>query len=131
MRPIIDQQVTFLYTTDLENTTKFYEELLGLELVLDQGACRIYRVTADSFLGICLKQDLEGALDRVIFTMVTSQVDGWYAYLSERGAEIEKEPAFNPKFNIYHFFLRDPEGYLIEIQEFRDAGWPRIVKGVP
>ncbi len=39
--PRIEQQVTFLYTDDFEKTTMFYEEVVGLELVLDQGACRI------------------------------------------------------------------------------------------
>jgi hypothetical protein len=27
--------------------------------------------------------------------------------------------------NIYHCFLRDPNGYLIEIQRFLDPAWPR------
>ena len=52
-RPSIDQQVTFLYTRDLETTAHFYEEVLGLSLVLDQGNCRIYRLSNDGFLGLC------------------------------------------------------------------------------
>ena len=40
-RPSIDQQVTFLYTIDLEATAVFYETILELPLILDQGACRI------------------------------------------------------------------------------------------
>ena len=27
--------------------------------------------------------------------------------------------------DIYHFFLRDPDGYLIEVQRFLDPAWPR------
>ena len=39
-----DQQVTFLYVKDLERSERFYGEILGLELVLNQGLARIYRV---------------------------------------------------------------------------------------
>ena len=48
--PTIDQQVTFLYCQDLAKTAQFYEEVLGLTLVLDQGSCRIYRVTGSAFV---------------------------------------------------------------------------------
>ena len=39
-----DAQVTFCYGTEFDAAVHFYEELLGLDLALDQGACRIYRV---------------------------------------------------------------------------------------
>ena len=32
----------------------------------------------------------------------------------------EAEPQVNEKYNIYHFFLRDPEGRKLEIQRFLD-----------
>jgi len=52
-RPPITQQVTFLYVADLEATHRFYSDLLGLPLVLDQGTCRIYRAAGEAFLGFC------------------------------------------------------------------------------
>ncbi|MEH1781425.1 MAG: VOC family protein [Nostoc sp.] len=54
----------------------------------------------------------------VIFTLVTQQVDEWFEYLKERGVDFEKPPTLNKKYNIYHCFFRDPDGYLIEIQRF-------------
>jgi catechol 2,3-dioxygenase-like lactoylglutathione lyase family enzyme len=47
-------------------------------------------------------------------------VDGWYEHLSARGVAFEKPPQINPQYRIYHCFLRDPDGYLIEIQRFLD-----------
>ena len=117
-----DGMVTFCYTAAFEATVRFYEELLGLPLALDQGACRIYRVREGAFIGVCRrakKPDSAG----IILTLVTDDVDGCYARLVERGAEFEKPPAFNSKFNIYHCFLRDPNDYLIEIQRFDDPAW--------
>ena len=32
-------------------------------------------------------------------------------------------PALNPEYGIYHCFLRDPNGYLVEIQRFLDPSW--------
>ncbi|MEH2425810.1 MAG: VOC family protein [Nostoc sp.] len=54
----------------------------------------------------------------IIFTLVTQQVDEWFEYLKKRGVEFEKPPTLNEKYNIYQCFLRDPSGYLIEIQRF-------------
>ena len=122
LSPIWDALVTFCYTTEFEATTHFYEELLGLPLALDQGNCRIYRVRDGAFIGVCRrakKPDSAG----IIVTLVSDDVDGWYARLVARGVQFEKPPAFNPKFNIYHCFLRDPNGYLIEIQRFDDPAW--------
>ena len=49
-----EQQVTFIYASDPERSWRFYGETLGLELALDQGACRIYRVAGrEGFLGVC------------------------------------------------------------------------------
>ena len=119
----IEQQITFLYTRDLAATARFYEEVMGLPLALDQGDCRIYRVSADAYLGFCQRESATEQPSGVILTLVTSDVDQWYRTLSDRGVAFEKPPALNPRYNIYHCFLRDPNGYLIEIQRFLDPAW--------
>lgn len=122
--PAIDQQVTFLYTRDLEKTKWFYEEVLGFELTLDQETCRIYRISDDGFLGFCQREQAPEVPQGIIFTLVTGDVDQWYKYLLERGVDLEHPPALNPTYRIYHCFLRDPNGYLLEIQQFLDPAWP-------
>jgi catechol 2,3-dioxygenase-like lactoylglutathione lyase family enzyme len=121
------QQVTFLYTRDLAKSAIFYEDVLGLPLALDQGTCRIYQVCPNGFIGLCQNADAPEQPRGVIFTLVTDNVDGWYARLQERHIPVEKPPALNPKFNIHHLFVRDPNGYLIEIQRFLDPAWPKPV----
>ncbi len=123
-RPSIDQQVTFLYTRDLAGTAAFYENIFELPLVLDQGPCRIYRVGTDAFLGFCERAAVPEKPEGIIFTLVTQEVDAWHEHLRAHGVPIEKPPAFNPTYNIYQFFARDPNGYLIEIQTFLDPAWP-------
>ena len=119
-----DQQVTFLFTNDLAKTVRFYEDVLQLPLVLDQGGCRIYRVSTDGFLGFCERATPERP-DGVIVTLVSDRVDEWHSRLVALGVEIEKPPTFYEAYNIYHLFVRDPNGYLIEIQTFLDPAWPR------
>jgi catechol 2,3-dioxygenase-like lactoylglutathione lyase family enzyme len=118
------ESVTFLYTADLQATASFYEQVLGLELVVDQGDCRIYRVSPESFLGFCQRAlPPAGQTTGVIFTFVTENVDGWAGVLRTHGVEIEKNPAQNEKYKIYNLFFRDPNGYLMEIQRFDDPEW--------
>jgi len=119
--PPISEQITFLYTADLENTADFYEKILGLELWRDQGTCRIYQVSSDGFLGFCQSDKAQREHSDIICTLVTPQqsdVDDWYERLKTRGVEFVKPPEINPKYQIYHCFLNDPNGYLIEIQYF-------------
>ena len=123
-KPSIDQQVTFLYTRDLQQTARFYEDVMGLSLVLNQGSCRIYRISTDGFLGFCERASAPEKPGGIIFTFATRQVDEWYQFLIERGITFEKPPTHNPDYNIYHCFLRDPNGYLLEIQQFLDPAWP-------
>lgn len=123
-RPSIDQQVTFLYTQSLAKTASFYEEVMGMPLVLDQGSCRIYRVGRDAFLGFCQRALAPAIPQGIIVTLATREVDRWYQYLLEQGVAFEKPPEHNRDYNIYHCFLRDPNGYLLEIQQFLDPAWP-------
>lgn len=123
--PVIEQQVTFLYTRDLPKTAVFYEQVMGLKLVLDQGGCKIYEVSSTGFLGFCQREEAPQKPQGIVFTFVSAAVDEWYEFLVDRGVTFEKPPAKNDEYNIYHCFLRDPNGYLLEIQEFLDPAWPR------
>jgi catechol 2,3-dioxygenase-like lactoylglutathione lyase family enzyme len=117
-----DAQITFCSTPDLGKTARFYEEVLGLPLALDQGACRIYRVADRALIGFC--EHLEPVRTAgIILTLVTDDVDGWHARLIAQGVVFEKAPSLNARFRIYNCFLRDPNGYLIEIQRFEDPRW--------
>ena len=118
---IYDGFVTFIRTTDLDRSHEFYEGLLGLELVLDQGRCRIFRISGSGFLGVC-----EGAPnpDGVIVTLVARDVRERCDALARRGLLFEKPVSYNPDHDITHAFARDPDGHLIEIQRFESAEWP-------
>ena len=122
----IDAQITFVYASDLEESARFYESVLGLPLAVDQGSCRIFRVLdGGAYLGVCQGEAAPEDLSGIIITLVTSDVDGWHERIVAQGWQCEHRPRRNDTYQIYHFFLRDPSGYRIEIQRFDRHDWDR------
>lgn len=117
-----DANITFFKTNDLDATSAFYQGKLELVLVLDQSNCRIFKIAGEAYIGFC-HCDEEINTTGIIITLVTDEVDEWCNKLRDDGVMFEKEPATNPKYNIYHCFLRDPNGYMVEIQRFDDPRW--------
>ena len=66
----------------------------------------------------------------IILTLVTQDVDGWYERIKATGWECEHPPSRNESYDIYHFFLRDPDGYRIEIQCFSSADWDQLEEAI-
>lgn len=111
--------LVFLFVTDLERSAAFYESL-GLDLMLDQGSCRIYGSDGRMMVGVCA-----GRLpnpDGMIFTLVTDRVEELCAELAAAGVVFEQSPRHSAEYGITHAFLRDPDGHLVEIQRFEPHG---------
>jgi catechol 2,3-dioxygenase-like lactoylglutathione lyase family enzyme len=116
--PSFDGQIVFAPVADLGRSAQFYERALGLRLVVDQGGIRIYQVAIGGFLGLCQSDGPLPADDRLILTFVTAEVDACHARLTAHGAATDGPPRENPRYRIYHFFARDPDGYRLEVQRF-------------
>ena len=130
-RPALDQQITFLYAEDAPACWDFYEHVLELPLIQDQGRVRIYGVAGGrAFLGICMAVAPRVNADPraeggVCFSFVTPDVDGWHAFLRDKGVAIAQAPQYSEQWRIYQFFLRDPAGHLLEFQRF-ERDWPAV-----
>lgn len=112
--------ITFLPTHDLTATHHFYADLLHLPLVRDQGDCRIYRVTATAYVGFCLRASRPVPPESIILTLLVEDVEAVYAGLLAQGAADDHAPRFNATYRIIHAFVRDPNGYRVELQRFLD-----------
>lgn len=110
--------ILFLGTDDLKATDNFYRNVLGLELYKDQKVCMIYKINEKASIGFCthIKKTIEEKSP--IITLIVDNVDEVYNTLKNKGVKVESEPKRNDKFNIYHFFLKDNNGYTLEIQRF-------------
>ena len=113
--------ITFLGTIDLKLTSDFYQNILGLTIYKDQDVCIIFNINSQSKIGFCTHIPVIYGEKSPIITLVTDEVDEIYNKLIKRGVEIKEKPKKNQKFNIYHFFFNDPNGYTVEIQKFLDS----------
>ena len=123
--PVPSALVSFRPVRDLAASRDFYERDLGLPMVRDQGACLIFRVAPGGYLGICQagydgRDDPLPHDDRWIETIVVDDVEALHRRLLRVGADVDGPPRANPRFAITQFFVRDPDGYRIEVQRFHE-----------
>ena len=106
--------IVFFNTADLEKMKQFYLEQVGCTLWLDQGSCLIFQ-HGNMLLSFCQSNSVEKEGIITFFYTEKKQVDRMYEKIQEIAAE---EPRENPRYRIYHFFGRDPEGRRLEFQYF-------------
>lgn len=117
--------ITFLYYRDLPRAMRFYEDVLGLELSIDQGWCKIYRICPGAHVG--LVDETRGmnkwaAVKPVQLCIRAPDVDAWYAWAEEVGLDALSELFVSDELGIRAFVFEDPEGYQIEIQSATRPG---------
>jgi hypothetical protein len=117
----LSSQITFLYYKELSEPAHFFEEILGLQKVDDQGFARIYKISGGAFIGIVDEE--QGYCDapvakNVLITLVTEDVHPWYLRLQAAGVAVDAAPAIQEKANVECFFFEGPGGYAFEIQKF-------------
>ena len=117
--------ITFFYYRDLPTAMLFYEDVLALPLVIDQGFCKIYRIAGDAHVG--LVDETKGmnkwtAEKPVQLCIRVPDVDAWYAYVKAQGVDALSELFVNDAIGIRAFVFEDPEGYQIEIQSATRPG---------
>lgn len=106
--------IIFFKTKNLRLIKDFYIERIGMELWREQADCIILK-HGNLLLGFCQREepDIQG-----IITFVYENTDQVYNMYKKFRAEAIAEPVVNEKYNIYHFFAKDPEGRLVEFQNF-------------
>ena len=120
-----DLAITFFYYRDLPAAMRFYEDILGLPLAIDQGWSKIYRICPGAHVG--LVNESHGmnkwqALKPVQLCIRVPDVDAWYAYAQEENLDNLSALFVNDALGIRAFVFHDPEGYQIEIQSATREG---------
>jgi lactoylglutathione lyase len=111
--------ITFFYYRNLPTAMRFYEDILGLPLAIDQGWCKIYQICPGAHVG--LVDETKGMNQWAEFQPVqlcirVPLVDDWYAYAQAKGLSNLSELFVNDEIGIRAFVFHDPEGYQIELQ---------------
>ena len=115
--------ITWFYYDSMEEASAFYGDTIGLDEVLDAGWAKIFKLPGKAFIGlvdatkgkgVCQTQETNA----VLLTLVVDDVPAWYERLSTAGVQITSEVKLMEEIQIRTFFLTDPGGYALEIQEF-------------
>jgi catechol 2,3-dioxygenase-like lactoylglutathione lyase family enzyme len=121
--PGISANLLFFYYADLAGAQRFYEDILGIERVLDYGFASIHRVGPTSFLGLVDGGSGMHSPDEpktVTLSFITGEVDGWYAHLEGRGIRMHRPLGDATRHPTRGFVALDPEGYFLEFETFLD-----------
>lgn len=115
--------ITWLYYKDVLAMENFYQNVLGLELVADQGWAKIYKVSDTGFLGIV--DELRGmhkfSKEKAVNVgFILDDIEGWFNYVQEhepfklRTNKLEIESG--KKYTA--FVGNGPEDYYLEFDFF-------------
>lgn len=120
----IESSIAFLPCYDIKKTSDFYTEKIGLRLDCDQGFCRIFD-TGYGFWGFCQYDNKIPVVDGICLSLNCrdeADVDKYFELMKSRGCEVVKSPQKHDRSPVYSFFVRDPNGYLVEFQKILMAG---------
>jgi len=117
--------ITFVYCRDLAGTARFYEEVMGFSLAIDQGWSKIYRIGGQAHLG--LVDEARGmhrwaAEKPVQLCLRVADVAAWHAHAAACGVAGLSRLFENDALGIRAFVFEDPEGYQIEVQSATRPG---------
>jgi predicted enzyme related to lactoylglutathione lyase len=117
--------ITWLYYRDLQSAQRFYEDIMGFNMEVDQGWSKIYKIREGAYVGL-----VDGAhgyhkasnIKPVILCLNVNDANAWHEKLKKNGLDIEELPRESERLKVRVFMFKDIEGYTIEIQETLPGG---------
>jgi len=116
--------VVWFYYRNMPGIQRFYEEVMGFDLIVDQGWTKIYRTGPAGFFGLV---DESRGMHRfteekgVTMSFLTDDIDGWFGYLDARGDVDMRHDSVQDGERYRAFVAYDPEGYFLEWDYFTDV----------
>ena len=114
--------VQWLYFEDMERIERFYRELLGAEVIVDQGWAKVLPASRTGFVGLVDgSRGLHQATEQkgVTVSFFTDDLHGWFEYVKESGAfELRSDELHEVGPRVQAFVGYDPEGYYLEFDKF-------------
>lgn len=121
----VQATVLWLYYRDLDAMQRFYEDLLGVSLLVDQGWAKVYPVAGSGFIGLVDgTRGLHQATEQkgVTVSFFTGDVDAWFAYATTvPGFELRTPEVTHESERVRVFVGYDPEGYFLEWDTFLEV----------
>jgi len=115
--------VTWLYYKDMVAMENFYQEVLGLTRVADQGWAKIYRGSESGYVGLVdERRGMHSFTEKkaVNVSFIMDDLDGWFKYVKDNNSFTLREDSVStgPESKYRAFVGYDPEGYYFEFDTF-------------
>ena len=116
---MITSNLCFYPSLDLNAVTRFYTEIIGLSVVMNDKSQRVFSAGKGNIGFVDYGDGLTASGHICISFNCESQeaVDAEYERIKKLGYPVRTAPAKHPKFPVYSFFLEDPNGYTVEFQK--------------
>ena len=116
--------VIWFYYKDMDGVQGFYEDVMGFDLIVDQGWAKIYRVGPTGYFGLVdetLGMHNFTETKGVTMSFLTDDIDGWFDYLNSHDEVEMRHEAVVDESPYRAFVAYDPEGYYLEWDVFNDV----------
>lgn len=113
--------VLWLYYDDLGPIQEFYEALLAVDLLVDQGWAKVYSASPTGFIGLVdASRGLHQATSdkAVTISFFTEDVDGWLDRVQTLGVELRTGEIGMESDRVRTLVGYDPDGYFLEWDTF-------------
>ena len=95
--------ITWLYYRDLPRAQKFYEDVMGFKMEVDQGWSVIYKIIDGAYVGL-----VDGAhgyhkankIKPVILCLNVDDADAWHKKLRDNGLDVENQPQESERLKV-------------------------------
>jgi catechol 2,3-dioxygenase-like lactoylglutathione lyase family enzyme len=111
-----------LTTRHREATRDFYVDLIGLEVVMDLGWVVTYASPSNPTAQLIVMQNPTSDIQPNM-SIEVADVDDVHAQALRRGDDIVY-PLTDEPWGVRRFFVRDPNGVVVNVLEHREAGPP-------
>lgn len=115
--------VAFYPCKSIEQTHEFYTRIIGLRLAFSGPTSRIYSCR-EGYFGFVEYPDGKTAVGRICLSLncgSQQEVDEEYRRIVGLVREPLGKPALHASQPVYSFFVKDPNGYLVEFQKISGA----------
>jgi len=115
--------ITWLYYKDVQAMQNYYQDVLGLEMVADQGWTKIYKVSHTGFIAIVdEKRGMHKYSEKkaVNVGFIIDDLVPWFEYVKENKILdlYDEELGVGPETRYKSFVGLGPEGYYLEFDRF-------------
>ncbi len=116
--------MVWFYYKDMPAIQAFYEDVMGFDLIVDQGWTKIYRISPSGYMGLVDEQrGMHNFTEKKAVTMSfwTDRIDDWYAYVSTNDSFEMRSEKVEATDRYRAFVAYDPEGYYLEWNVFTEV----------